>query len=311
MRRPRFAALVCAALAAAVLSSTPMSAGAASLNSQSPSWWSKYQYLSTHTPAVSGPNKSVKVGTNVDVSNEAYPQSETSIAIDPSNPAHLVSGSNEIFTLPMAGYYSSDSGATWNGVSLPLPPAIRTNGYDFGSDPSVAWDTHGNVYYSYIVVFFGAGFGVVGSEMAVARSSDGGKSWKATYFDFQTNEGTFDDKPMITVDNSSTSPRQGTIYVGFDHTGGEGAVSLTSCRFCSGDIAQCAGGDSRETYRCHTTPICWSRPARNPAVKPPSTTMAWPVMNDASSDTKKAAAAAISDGWPKRLRRCRSCILSR
>ena len=220
MRRPGSAALVVVALAAAALSITPMSVGAASLNSQNPSWWSKYQYLSTHTTGVAGASKSSKVGTNVDVSNEAYPQSETSIAIDPSNPTHLVSGSNEIFTLPMAGYYSSDSGATWNGVSLPLPPAIRTNGYDFGSDPSVAWDTHGNVYYSYIVVFFGAGFGVVGSEMAVARSSDAGKTWNATYFDFQTNEGTFVDKPMITVDNSSTSPRAGTIYVGFDHTGG-------------------------------------------------------------------------------------------
>jgi len=35
------------------------------------------------------------------------------------------------------------------------------------------------VYYSYIVVFFGKGGGVNGSEMAVARSSDGGQSVSA------------------------------------------------------------------------------------------------------------------------------------
>ena len=44
----------------------------------------------------------------------------------------------------MRGYFSSDGGATWSGVDLPLPPAIGTNGYDFGSDPGVAWDLHGN-----------------------------------------------------------------------------------------------------------------------------------------------------------------------
>ncbi|MEA2557613.1 MAG: hypothetical protein QOG88_1151 [Actinomycetota bacterium] len=226
MRRPRTALATLLALsltAALALGSTP--AGAIS-KTQRPTWWSKYRYLTSHPALLTQSGSALRsataptVGPNVDVSNEKYPQSETSIAIDPSSPSHLVAGSNEIYRLPMRSYHSSDSGASWSGVDLPLPPPIRKNGYDYGSDPSVAWDRHGNVYYSYIIVFFGAGYGVVGSEMAVARSSDDGKTWKATYFDFQTNEGTFVDKPMITVDNSSTSPREGTIYVAFDHTGG-------------------------------------------------------------------------------------------
>jgi hypothetical protein len=220
MSRSRTAAVTLVAFALTALALIPTAATAAPTNSQSPTWWSKYRYLSTHAAALDRASASVTVGANVDVSNEADPQSETSIAIDPSHPRHLVAGSNEIFRLPMRGYHSSDGGSSWTGVDLPLPPPIRTNGYDFGSDPSVAWDTNGNVYYSYIVVFFGAGSGVVGSEVAVARSSDGGATWTSTYFDFQTSEGTFDDKPVITVDASATSPRENTIYVGYDHTGG-------------------------------------------------------------------------------------------
>jgi hypothetical protein len=197
-----------------------------------PRWWAKYQVVSAKnfTPLPNpGPHSSVKVGANINVSNEPGPQSETNIAINPANPKQIVAGSNEIFRLPMRGYFSSDGGATWGGVDLPLPPAIGTNGYDFGSDPGVAWDLHGNVYYSYIVVFFGAGGGVNGSEMAVARSADSGQTWTPTYFNFQTGSAQFNDKPMITVDNNPSSPHEGTVYVGWDYaTGGNGSSSSSN-----------------------------------------------------------------------------------
>src|SRR6266496_2861445 len=123
-----------------------------------PTWWAKYLAVSSRAVESSQVTvtPSVSVGANVDMSNEEGPQSETSIAINPSNPSQLVGGSNEIFRLPMRGYASSDGGATWTGVDLPLPPPISQNGFDFGSDPGVAWDANGNVYYSYIVVFFSA-----------------------------------------------------------------------------------------------------------------------------------------------------------
>jgi hypothetical protein len=138
----------------------------------------------------------------------------------------VVGGSNEIDRLPMRGYFSSDGGATWGGVDLPLPPPLVNNGTDFGSDPGVAWDSNGNVYYSYIVVFFGNGFNngngksINGTEVAVARSSDGGQTWTTTYFDQQTGEGQFDDKPMIAVDTNAGSPHRGTIYVAWDNANG-------------------------------------------------------------------------------------------
>src|SRR5262249_56230964 len=121
-----------------------------------PTWWAKLQSLLRNGASPDGhPSASLQVGTNVDVSSECGPQSETFITLNPTRTKTLVGGSNEIFRLPMRGYFSSDGGRTWGGVDLPLPPAIGgSNSFRFGSDPTLAFDTHGNVFYGFIVVFF-------------------------------------------------------------------------------------------------------------------------------------------------------------
>src|SRR5262245_42304180 len=88
---------------------------AASSNSTStpyrlPRWCAKYQVVSASgfKPATATKASSVAVGTNVNVSHEAGPQSETSISINPRQPNQIVGGANEIFRLPMRGYFSSD-----------------------------------------------------------------------------------------------------------------------------------------------------------------------------------------------------------
>jgi REP element-mobilizing transposase RayT len=210
------------------------SSGTTSSVYTTPRWWAKYQVVSSpgFTPGPNpGATKSVSVGANIDVSNEQGPQSETSIAINPSNPSQIVAGSNEIFRLPMRGYFSSDDGKTWGGVDLPLPAPLTSNGIDFGSDPSVAWDTRGNVYYGYIVVFFSnqSFSSVTGTEMAVARSSDAGRAWTATYFNFQSGGAKFNDKPIITVDTNPASLFRDTIYAAWDNaTGGNGKPSSSN-----------------------------------------------------------------------------------
>src|SRR5690349_15955078 len=154
-----------------------------------PSWWNKYQYLASHTASPSsGTTVSAAVGPNVDVSNECGPQSETYVTVNSSKPKNLAGGSNEIFRLPMRAYASFDNGASWTGVDAPLPPPLNgTHDTRFGSDPSLVFDSRGNLFYSYIVVFFGGGNGVDGSELAVAKSADGGKSFPAaTYFSFSS-----------------------------------------------------------------------------------------------------------------------------
>jgi hypothetical protein len=199
-----------------------VSAAAQTNNPNQPTWWNKYQQLSGRSaPTGNGlAGASLQADTNVDASNECGPQSETYIAINPAAPSTLAAGSNEIFRLPMRGYFSTDNGASWGGVDLPLPPAIG-NGIDFGSDPSLAFDTRGNVFYSYIVVFFGHGNGINGTEMAVARSSDGGATYpNVTFFSFSGGENHFNDKPMITSDASAASPFRDNVYVAWDAASG-------------------------------------------------------------------------------------------
>ncbi len=187
-----------------------------------PTWWDKYQFiLNSGSDGSVGPTTSVSVGANVDVSNECGPQSETFITIDPSNPGTLAAGSNEIFRLPMRGYFSSDGGTSWGGVDLPLPPPKTKTGIDFGSDPTLAFDSSGNLFYGYIVVFFARGNGINGTQMAVARSTDGGETYpSATFFDFENGTNHFNDKPMITADANPGSPFRDNVYIAWDAASG-------------------------------------------------------------------------------------------
>ena len=195
---------------------------AAQSSSHDPTWWDKYEFILNNGPDGNlGTTSSATFGSNVDVSNECGPQSETFITIDPSKPKTLAAGSNEIFRLPMRGYFSSNGGTSWGGVDLPLPPPKSKSGIDFGSDPTLAFDTRGNVFYGYIVVFFAKGNGINGTEMAVARSSDGGKTYPAvTFFDFENGTNHFNDKPMITADTNLASPFRDNVYIAWDAASG-------------------------------------------------------------------------------------------
>src|SRR5256714_12078680 len=122
----------------------------------------------------------------------------------------------------MRGYYSTTGEKSWGGVALPLPPP-KGNGIDFGSDPTLVFDTRGNLFYGYIVVFFSAANGINGTEMAVAKSTDGGRSFadkNVSYFSFSGGEDHFNDKPMITSDRNPGSPFRDNIYVAWDAASG-------------------------------------------------------------------------------------------
>ena len=211
-----------ALFALSVCISTRPARVSAQTSSHDPTWWSKYEFIRDNGgDAAPLSSSSTTMNGNVDVSNECGPQSETFITINQNKPKVLAGGSNEIFRLPMRGYYSTNGGGSWGGVDLPLPPAKGANGIDFGSDPTLAFDSQGNVFYGYIVVFFGGGNGINGTEMAVAKSTDGGKTYPSVnYFSFENGTNHFNDKPMITADTNATSALRDNVYIAWDAASG-------------------------------------------------------------------------------------------
>jgi hypothetical protein len=215
-----FAAVACREGSEVTSPSRPLAIGESKKNPNNPLWWNKYQFLVNNGPLSDGAlTTSSNVGGNVDVSNECGPQSETFIALNPNDPSVLTGGSNEIFRLPMRAYFSSDKGSTWGGVDVPLPaPPSGPHDTRFGSDPTLGFDTQGNAFYGFIVVFFSPKFSAIkGTELAVARSTDGGRTWPLlTEFSSEGGENHFNDKPMLTVDQSPASPFRDNVYVAWD-----------------------------------------------------------------------------------------------
>jgi hypothetical protein len=106
----------------------------------------------THTGAglvqVIDPNVTPKVGPVVNASQETGNQSEVSVAVDPNNPNNVALGANENdLGGGMGFYFSTDGGQTFKKRVI----ADGSDGLNQGfSDPALAWDTFGNLYYAYL-----------------------------------------------------------------------------------------------------------------------------------------------------------------
>ncbi len=231
------------------------------------SWYGKYLSVSGGTSPVCSSNSGSAIGqlaygNNVDASHECGSQSETFIATS-SNGSIVIAGSNEIQRLPMRAMASTDGGSTFTGTDLPLPPPLTSGGFDFGSDPTIAFDSKGSAYYGYIVVFFSAGGSINGTEMAVARSSDNGQHWQSTYFAPRTGSAQFNDKPMITIDASTA--HHDRVYLAWDNATGNsssdkngnnvvlsssdnGGVTFAAPVAVSGDFTGKTGGIGADPY---------------------------------------------------------------
>ncbi|HET8522021.1 MAG TPA: sialidase family protein, partial [Thermomicrobiales bacterium] len=108
-------------------------------------------------------------------------QTEPMIAVDPTDPNHLVMGTIDYnFSSSISAYVSFDAGETWDG---PHPIPYFREDLTGGGDPVIVIDQDGNVYFAFIsigVEEFRIGSLVSETEvssMAVAKSADGGITW--------------------------------------------------------------------------------------------------------------------------------------
>ena len=205
-----------------------------------------------------------------------FPQSETTIAVDPANPDHVVGGFNDekfLFCrfLP-ADCVSSGSPASASGFTVSIngglsvlkgsdipdfnittssfPPTVSPM-IAFG-DPTIVPSGDGNFLYSSLGTSLDGGNGVmiaksnpnlfnpnvscVTSNIAPITNA----CWKEIFVYGATSflSPTLEDKPVMAVDRSK-GPYSGSIYVGWDHFSTFGFTSSSYLARCERDLTSC------------------------------------------------------------------------
>ncbi|HIC88568.1 MAG TPA: hypothetical protein EYP04_04100 [Anaerolineae bacterium] len=161
-------------------------------------------------------------------------QTEPHLAVNPQDPDHILIGAIDYNFPNVSTYVSIDGGAMWDGPhQLPYLRGDRVS----GGDPVVGFDRAGNAYISFISIGVEefsigpfVGFALV-SSVAVARSEDGGFTWKEsisaarslvstkdTHLDEQEKirgevSLSFLDKPWMAVGPHPDDPDRDVIYV--------------------------------------------------------------------------------------------------
>ncbi len=144
--------------------------------------------------------------SNVNVSNDPEPQSEVDVAVDPTNPQHLIAASNNISnTRPALNLYETTNGGTsWTSVQSPLP-----SGYPVAADPGIAFDAAGNAYLSQLGIT--ANFS--STNLMVVKKAAGSTNWGSPVIISSISP----DKELITVDTTTGLTCSGRVYVAWDN----------------------------------------------------------------------------------------------
>ena len=162
-------------------------------------------------------------GSNVqmnDDSNPPMPQNETAVAYNVDRPKVAVAAANDYVSGGVVVMRTSDAGKHWATTRI-TPQFFGTRDFCSGGDPGVAYSRRDGAFYISQLCFFRA---LPFSEVQVYKSVDGGLTWTpgrqaaraASNFDYDTGEvddSIFNDKELIAVDNNSSSPNYGRIYV--------------------------------------------------------------------------------------------------
>jgi len=147
--------------------------------------------------------------------SNASTQSELSIITHPTNPNIILGGSNaaensaSINWLSQGWYISTNGGTNWYGSDT-LPPHL-SNFANYTSDPAVAIDLNGNMYFN--TLFYSASTG----DLVTTKSTNNGATWSP--FVAVPNTTTGEDKNHFTVDVNATSPYVNNLYTAYSDFG--------------------------------------------------------------------------------------------
>lgn len=169
-----------------------------------------------------------------------FPQNEPSVAVDPRRSNIMVVGANDVCAVlgggsPWVGVYRSlDAGRTWVSSLVPgyvgdtspagLGSPVRS-ACSAASDPSVAFDQAGRLYFGFIC--FNSGGEESGAAVVATYDQDGARYVASALAAGGSTggSGALEDKVNLTVD-----PSRGTVYVAWAEFGGgsEGDAVMVS-----------------------------------------------------------------------------------
>ena len=226
------------------------------------------------------------------IDNSYFPQTETTIAIDPGNTSHVVGGFNDqkfffcgalpvecgTISSSISGFTSSTDGgktvAKSNDIPNIAPFGVLLNSF---GDPSVAPSVDGNFFYASLAISrssFANGIMIAKSNSSLFDNSvscdtaspisTSNACWNTVFVfgNLARFASTFEDKDRITVDRNPASPFYGSVYVGWDHFDSDGTSSsylarcdnnLSSCPLVSGGAQPIVSGS--DIFPAWTTPV--------------------------------------------------------
>ncbi len=192
------------------------------------------------TLAAGSPTSVLLPAVTVNQDQNAAPQNETSIAVDPNNPQIVVGSANDYVARTWActisgtpcsaladgysgAYLSVNGGQSWVsdssdpqhlGTLIPGVEHLTGGPYGGGGDPAVAFDSRGHVYYA------GLGFNrndpASGVEVSKGTIAGGTLTWSQPSWVTQTNNpAVFNDKEWIAADHYASSAFRDRVYVSF------------------------------------------------------------------------------------------------
>src|SRR5436190_19511840 len=137
---------------------------------------------------LAAPAGAITISKVVDVSGDELSQNETPIAINPANPANMITGANDWnYNDGCSVNATFNGGATWtptlpNGFLPGVtkftndPDVAGTGAYDAGGDPTIAFSPDGRIAYYVCQAFnFTSPFQIA---LLLNRSYDGGLTWQ-------------------------------------------------------------------------------------------------------------------------------------
>jgi hypothetical protein len=161
---------------------------------------------------------------NIQITHDASienARSESSVAINPNNPAQVVSASKKFahiqtYDFTLATEYSSDGGQTWHDSA-----ALAMPGFTVMTDPTLAWDDSGNVFLVGLTGTNPPTFNTIG--IVIYKSTDGGVTWSAPN---PIHNSTGDDKQWAAGDGNPASAYHGNVYAVWDNLVSGGGMSF-------------------------------------------------------------------------------------